>query len=138
MKRTLAFPKTPGRRGKYKEAAMILINNEFVTLEYVPEEKLVRHKYHKYLFGDVLRQSLDRGVEALKEYSAIKWLSDNRCVKAHAPDDFVWINENWLPRAIAAGWKYWALIQPNDVIAQMNMKRFERSFSDMGIQAKIF
>jgi hypothetical protein len=117
---------------------MIVIENEFVTLEYLPKEKIVRHKYHKYLYGHIFRSALDRGVDLLIEHQAHKWLSDNRAVKAHAQDDFEWVNSVWLPRAISAGWTSWALIQPHDVIAQMNMRRFQKSFSDQGVTARIF
>lgn len=68
----------------------------------------------------------------------MKWLSDNRDIAAHSEADTQWINTDWLPRAVAAGWKYWALVVPHDMLARMNMSEFTESFFNMGVRCQVF
>jgi hypothetical protein len=74
----------------------------------------------------------------MQQYGANKWLSDNRETDAHNPADTDWINTDWLPRAIHAGWKYWALVVPETVVAQMNMKEFVDAFYEQGVWVRVF
>ncbi len=39
---------------------------------------------------------------------------------------------------MAAGWKYWAIVQPEQVSGQMNMARFARVYGEQGITAEFF
>jgi hypothetical protein len=105
---------------------------------YYTDKKIIHHHYFKGLNSEYLRAGLNRGNELLQEYGAAKWLSDNREVTAHSPEDTEWINTDWLPRAIAAGWKYWALVVPYDTIARMNMKEFVEAFYEMGVWVMVF
>jgi hypothetical protein len=81
---------------------------------------------------------LDRGVELLKEHGATKWLSDNRAMEPHNKADGEWVNTNWLPRAIAAGWKFWALVVPDSTMARMNMSQFVEEFYNHGVRVMVF
>lgn len=105
---------------------------------YHPQNKIVHHKYHKFLKGDVLRNQLSSGIDLLIRNNANKWLSDNRDVGPHTKEDTDWINNHWLPNAIKAGWKYWALVQPESVISQMNLRQLVKSFVDMGVTVQVF
>ena len=49
-----------------------------------------------------------------------------------------WGMSNWFPQTIQAGWKYWAIVQPEKVIAQLNMKKLVEDYAKAGIVAKFF
>jgi hypothetical protein len=115
-----------------------IFDNEHAALFYHQETKIVHHQFKADLDSAHMRKTLTGGIDLLKEHQAIKWLSDNRAMHTHSEEDGEWINANWLPRAIAAGWKYWALVVPNDVMGRMNMSEFVQSFYDRGVRIMVF
>jgi hypothetical protein len=115
-----------------------LIDNDYVTLWYDPEKKIVHHKFHKYIYGQQFRDVLEKGLEVFKEKGSQKWLSDDRNNSALPTEDTNWAQSNWAPRVIAAGWKYWAIVLPEKVIGQMNMQHFIDNYSEKGVAVQVF
>lgn len=115
-----------------------LIDNEFVSLYYHEDTKIVHHVYKHGIHGDYLKDALMAGTDHLSEQGAVKWLSDNRAIDGVTDEESAWINDVWLPRTIAAGWKYWALVVPANVLGQMNMIQFVNSFADQGVKVMVF
>ncbi|CAG0944596.1 hypothetical protein ANRL1_01827 [Anaerolineae bacterium] len=115
-----------------------VIDSEFVTMWYYPADKIVHHKFHKFIFGEAFRETLSTGAVIFEKRGATKWLSDDRNNGAIPQEDTDWSNQNWLPRVMKAGWKYWALILPEKAVGQMNMQRFVKQFSEMGLTVQVF
>jgi hypothetical protein len=115
-----------------------ILQNEYATLVYHPEEKLVHHTFHKPIGGDEFRNVLNTGIKILAENQASKWLSDDRCNSALSREDTDWSKTDWFPRAVAAGWLYWALVVPQDIMARLNLKEFVDSYLDQGLQIRVF
>ena len=44
----------------------------------------------------------------------------------------------WFPQAVKAGWKYWALVVPKDMMARMNLKEFVDSYYKQGLRIAVF
>ena len=115
-----------------------ILDNEYATLLYHPETKIVHHQFHKPIGGQAFRDVLNKGLEVFQEFGAQKWLSDDRANSALSPEDGEWGTNNWNPRVIAAGWKYWAIVMPAKVIGQMNMQYFIKVNSELGVTARVF
>ena len=115
-----------------------VLDNEFATVWYHSEDKIVHHQFHKFIYGQAFRDVLTRGAEIFEQYGATKWLSDDRNNSALHPDDSDWAVHTWNPRVVQAGWKYWAVVMPEKAIGQMNLKRFVKLYSDMGITVRVF
>lgn len=81
---------------------------------------------------------MNSGAELLEKHKAAKWLSDDRENSALSPEDTQWSMENWFPRAKAAGWKFWALVVPPDIMARMNLKEFVDSYYEQGLRIMVF
>jgi hypothetical protein len=81
---------------------------------------------------------LERGTELLEERRALKWLSDDRGNGPVKPEDSEWCRTVWFPRALAAGWKHWAVAMPEGVLGQMNMRRWIETYAEAGINAHPF
>ncbi len=105
---------------------------------YHPDKHIVHHQFHKFLHGKAFRDALTAGTEAMKKYGARKWLSDDRGNSAIPKDDLEWADTEWFPRTKAAGWKYWAIVQPENVIGQMNIQRIARQRMEQGVTTKFF
>jgi len=117
---------------------MTIIQNEYATLIYHPDTKIVHHTFHQPISGDKFRQVLNTGIDLLQQHQASKWLSDDRNNLALPEDDTQWSKTDWFPRAVKAGWKYWALVVPEDFMGRVNMKEFVDSYLDQGLTIKVF
>jgi len=115
-----------------------MIDNEYVTLWYHPEAKIIHHQFHRFIHGEHFRKVLDQGLEVFKEHGANKWLSDDRLNSAVPKEDSAWALNNWNQRMRAAGWKYWAVLYPDKKIGQINLGFFIRELSLVGITAEVF
>jgi hypothetical protein len=115
-----------------------LIDTDYVTLWHDPVKKIVHHQFHKYIYGQQFRNVLEKGLEVFKEKGVQKWLSDDRNNSALPTEDGDWAQNNWVPRMIAAGWKYWAIVLPEKVIGQMNMQHFIEENTKLGVTVQVF
>ena len=48
-----------------------IIKNEFATLLYYPQSKIIHHQFHKPTFGKTFRNVLMQGLRILKQHHAI-------------------------------------------------------------------
>ncbi len=117
---------------------MTIFSNEFATLLYHPDEKIVHHTLHKTVQGEAFRHVLNEGLEVFKKYEAHKWLSDDRNNTALPEDDTVWAKTVWFPKVLEAGWQYWALVWPPKVLAMMNLKEFIDAYRPYGLRVMVF
>lgn len=118
--------------------AQVIIDKDSATLWHYPETKTIHHQIKKFIHGDELRNLLMTGAETLAKTGATKWLSDDRNNGALSREDEQWCKEVWFPKALKAGWKHWAIVQPEKVVGQLNIKRFKETYAQAGINADIF
>jgi len=117
---------------------LTILDNDYATLWYHPEKKIIHHKIKKFTFGKQLQDLLNAGTEQLRKSGAKKWLSDDRNNNALPSKDAEWTSTVWLPNTAKAGWKYWALVQPEKITGQMNMKKHANLTADAGVIVKVF
>jgi hypothetical protein len=65
---------------------------------------------------------LESGVQALTDHHGSRWLADCRRQKVLRLTDQDWADREWLPRALAAGLKKFAVVLPDSGLAGMNLK----------------
>lgn len=118
--------------------AQTIIHTNKASLYYHKDKNLIHHRFYSQLDSFHLRKILNQGVDLIHKHNSSKWLSDNREIGPHSEEDTLWINTDWLPRAIKAGWKYWALVVPDNFIARVNMQEFVDTFYNMGIRVMVF
>jgi hypothetical protein len=116
----------------------IILDTPGATLWYYPATRLVHHEIHRYIFGKEFRDLLLKGTEVLRQNRGTRWLSDDRKNGALSKDDGQWTVDVWLPPTLAAGWKAWAMVQPESVIGQMNIKKFTDGMLARGLKVQVF
>jgi hypothetical protein len=117
----------------------IIVDNEYVTLWYHPEHKVIHHQFHKFTYGEPLREAFTEGAKLMEKYGAKKWLSDDRKNSALTKEDMEWADTVWRPRVIKAGYKYWALVLPEKIVGQMNLKQIiKQKYANLGITVELF
>ncbi len=117
---------------------LVILDNDNATVWYHRDSKIVHHFFKHYLHGPPFREVLETGAGVLEKEHAKKWLSDDRNGGPLSPSDEVWAKEIWFPRVKRAGWKHWAIVQPEKVVGQLNIKRFRATYAEQGINAQLF
>lgn len=72
---------------------------------------------------------LDAGVLALKKHGGSRWLADCRRQRVLNPTDTERADREWLPRAVAAGLRRFAVVLPASGLAAMDIKEREAILS---------
>lgn len=116
----------------------LIYDSPSATLWFHPEKKILHHKIHRYMPEEEEKEFLLLGTKTLQERDAQKWLSEDQTSSAMNKDFFEWGTTEWFPKTIAAGWKYWAIIQPNHIISQIEHEKMAKDYGAMGIEARFF
>lgn len=118
-------------------AFITIVDNESITVQYLPDKKIIYHTVHKPISGQPLREALWAGTQALRQYGATKWLSDDRKNGPLSPEDAEWGVE-WSRQTVASGWKYWAIVVPEAIEAAGSLSPAISSLHQLGLQMRIF
>ncbi len=117
----------------------ILLDNDAVTLVYYPEYGIVHHTIHRGIKDEELQEVLKTGLQVFLENGCHKWLSDDRGNSAGlSQPQFEWGEINWIQPMIRAGWKFWALVVPDEVSAREDMIPVVEMFYQRGIRVMVF
>jgi hypothetical protein len=117
---------------------VVVVDNALITVWVHPEQKLISHLMKAYCFGPEFREGLTKGTDAMKQYKATKWLSDDRNGGPIPKEDEDWAHSTWLPRTIAVGWKHWAMVMPAKVIGQIKIGRIMKQYAELGLNTRMF
>lgn len=115
-----------------------VVKSEFVTLQYLPEKKLLHHTIHKPVDEAVFKNVLNAGVDLLSKHSIQKWLSDDRKNGPFSQDFSEWAVKDWIPRSITAGWRFWANVVPEDLKAAGTLIPFIEILHNQGLRMMVF
>jgi len=116
----------------------IIVDNEFITLEYRSDINAIYHVMHQHVEGDVFHAALDAGIEAMQQYGTNKWIADDSINSLTTQADQEWSVKSFGPRATAAGWKYWALIVPEELGGRMDMSLIVDTYYNLGVTINVF
>jgi hypothetical protein len=119
-------------------ALITILDNEFATLWYHTDMKIIHHYIKKYIYGEKLQELFAKGTEILQKYKAEKWLSDDRNNNALTLQDQAWANNLWFPETAKKGWKYWAIVQPEMITGKLNMNRQANIVTRGGVTVNTF
>jgi hypothetical protein len=117
---------------------IVAVDNEFATVRVLTEKRIIHHEFKQFIHGSAFREALTAGAELMEKHRATRWLSDDRKNGALPTPDAQWARTVWYPRVLKAGWKRWAVVLPEMLVGQMNMKRFVDDYQKDGIEARLF
>lgn len=117
-----------------------ILDTPTVTLWYHSDKKIVHHQLHGFIYGDAFRELLLAGLDLIKKHRAQKWLSDDtkNTVLAQEDPPQEWVRDNFIAPCIQAGWRYWAIVRPAKILAQMGMDRVAELHAQLGLTVKFF
>ena len=114
--------------------AETIVDNEYATLTYHPQTRILHNQLKKLPPVETMKDLLNKACEAMKSHHATKFLTDARN-SATLPKEFdEWRQNDWLPRMVSAGWKFWAPVFPVSTITKMHIQRFSQGFEAVGVK----
>lgn len=119
-------------------AQIEIFSNEQMTVRYLQEEKIIYHTMHGQVSGQPFRDAILAATKVLKDNKATKWLSDDRLNPSLKKEDQEWTSKVWQPQVLEAGWKYWAIIMPEEAIGKMRMSIMASQYLQLGVTVKAF
>lgn len=115
-----------------------IVDNDYITVEYWEEKGIIYHTVHQPVGGPVLRDALNTATEELGRRGACKWLSDDRKNGPLSDEDREWGFNDWNRRAVDTGWKYWALVVPQELAAAGAMSQTIEDLWGIGLRVMVF
>ncbi|MCC7452084.1 MAG: hypothetical protein IT324_32060 [Anaerolineae bacterium] len=119
-------------------APIVIVDNEYITVQYLPDKRIIYHTVHKPIPDQPLKDALNAGTEALRQYKACKWLSDDRKNGPLSQEMLDWGFNDWDPRTVKAGWKYWANVVPEELAAAGTLAPVMEAVYEMGLRLMVF
>jgi hypothetical protein len=116
----------------------VILENENITIWYYNSEKIVHHQIHKFLHGKAFQNALTEVAAIFETKGVTKFLSDDRKNTVISQDDMKWLKTVWRPRAIKAGWKYWAIVLPDASVGKMVMEKIINEYFNLGVTLQLF
>ena len=117
-----------------------LYSSPYITVNFRPDKKIVHHTIHQPVGEAHIeshKEALHAGTEALRQYGASKWLSDDRN-NGPLPEEILEWSKGWYPVAVEAGWRYWANVVPAEVIAAGTLTAVLRELHSYGLEMQVF
>ncbi len=101
-------------------------NTPICQIYYVEEQNYIHTNWEGYCPTKIFKEASDAIITAIEETGTGKVLFDAARTKSASPEDQKWIFEDWLPRAIIAGYTRYAYILPNDVFGKFSSSKVIR------------
>ena len=118
---------------------LTIFDDEYATLWFHTESRVVHHKIHKFMPDGRFRKLLTAGAEQLKKHKAQKWLSDDRGNAVVRQEDANWARAVWTPRVVRHGFKYWAILMPTKApIWERQMRKLIAEYEQLGVTVQVF
>lgn len=116
----------------------IIAENDKYVVRVYPEDGIVAHQMRGFVEGEEFREMMMIGARAYTEYGCTKRLSDDSKNTLFNKEDVAWAEKNWEPIILEAGWKYWAIVTPEEAFGKMAMRGIVRRYMEKGVTSKSF
>ena len=117
---------------------MIYYDERWITIRWDDSVKAVWTEYKGYAEGEEYREAHEVALRLLREKRTSRWLCDARHLAPIRQVDQQWLNTDWVPRGVAAGARWLALVSPKAMVAQLSVKQIIRSINHMSFVTNYF
>jgi hypothetical protein len=88
--------------------------------------------------GLLLHTILDSIIEALKQKTSSVVIADARQMQVITRDDIQWVSGNWYPRALAAGFRYEALVVTDYTFNSVTVRKIVSTYDEQKLKTAYF
>ena len=110
----------------------------FYYAEYNREGNYVYSNWRGFIDVEQVKSGCNLGIEAIRAYSCPYLLNDNSHLYGPFQDANDWIIEDWAPRAVDAGLKFFAHIISPNLFVEASARDLESKFKTASIKMKVF
>ena len=126
-----SIPNMTSTRNVYVDAPWLLMRWDSVN-------KHVHSEWRAFANSAEMRQGLMQGIQAIKDNRAVSYVCDARKLKVIVHDDQRWIQETWMPLAIAGGLKRIAFVTAATGLGKMTVDDLVPMGNDQGLPSRTF
>jgi hypothetical protein len=117
---------------------MIHFDEPFLTISWEEDANIVCAQWKEEVRREPMRRGLEAGLELVIQKKSRKWLVDSRRLGSIEPVDVKWVNDHWMPRAVAAGLRWMAFVMAKKVVMQLTMKSFMARINEQELSNAYF
>jgi hypothetical protein len=88
----------------------VYVEEPWLTLRWDDANDCVHSEWKAFANSKEYRAGLMKGLEAIRENHAVRYLTDTRRTRVIVREDQTWVKETWTPLAVAAGLKRVAVV----------------------------
>ncbi|ALI99161.1 hypothetical protein [Rufibacter tibetensis] len=112
--------------------ATVYYENHVVTITYEEESQLGMAVWNGFLNSQEFREAITNCVRLIEERKLLRWLGDNRKMKAIRPVDQEWFVENILPRLQQSALRRNAVLVSEDFFNRTAVEQIYRRAEGQG------
>ena len=105
-------------------------NEQLLQINYDSDANAVVMKWSGFSKNDEFREANEAVLDFIKQSRANKLLADTRDMKIISIKDQQWLYLNWLPRTIAAGLNFAAIIKSEDFFNRLSVDNVVQQVND--------
>lgn len=115
-----------------------LYNKDFCKIYFNSDFKFINIIWKGFPRSSDFREACNKVIDFMVEHKTGKLLTDNRDAKVFSVEDQKWLNSEWLPNAIKAGYYCSATLINDDVFIKTAIKNITNKRDKNHIKAKMF
>jgi len=109
---------------------MIYYDKKFLTIEYLEDIHAGIGNWNGFVSEKDYKEGLNKMIDFYVEKKVNKWIANLTKMEAISPELQDWANNDWFPRALAAGVKFMAVVVPEDVFNQFAVENIMTKVAD--------
>jgi hypothetical protein len=112
----------------------------FYEASYDQSNDWVLSDWTGYVTTEEVKKAANAGLELFQSYGGKckKMLKSNEKLQGSWDEANEWIANDWMPRALGGGLKYFAHVVSPDIFAQMSAESLEQNFKEAGFTMRTF
>ena len=115
-----------------------IFSNDFCKIFYESKNRYLHIKWFGFPRSIDFREACNMAIDLMVKYKTWKFLTDNRDAKVFSVSDQKWLNSEWLPNAIKAGYTCSATLTNDDIFVKTAIKNIANKRDQNIITTKLF
>jgi hypothetical protein len=121
------------------ESGDVYSDEPWLSIRWDNEHKWVHSEWRAFANSVEFRAGLMKGLQAIQEKHATRYLTDSRKVKVVVREDQQWVNETWILLAAAAGLKRLAVVVADTGLGKMTVEEIVNlNDNERGVLSRTF
>ena len=110
----------------------LIYQNHVVTITYNHELQLGKATWNGFLSSSEFREAIEACLNMMEKYKPLRWLGDNRKLRAIRQSDQDWFVESVFPRLVGTSLRLNASIVSEDLFNKMAVEQIVKRVGNLG------